>query len=124
MIIRPIRTRIFQEGDDLFAFITDYIKKLPEKSVVVVTSKIVALSEKRTAIAEHIGDKEKLIRAESDLAMPTKYVWLTVKDGIVIASPPNFCRRNLELSAKKARRLLLFLKTAKAFFFWPKVQVF
>jgi len=86
MIIRPIRTRIFQEGDDLFAFITDYIKKLPEKSVVVVTSKIVALSEKRTAIAEHIGDKEKLIRAESDLAMPTKYVWLTVKDGMVMAS--------------------------------------
>jgi len=86
MIIRPIRTRIFQEGDDLFAFITDYIKKLPEKSVVVVTSKIVALSEKRTAIAKNIGDKEKLIRAESDLAMPTKYVWLTVKDGMVMAS--------------------------------------
>ncbi|MBI4121782.1 MAG: coenzyme F420-0:L-glutamate ligase, partial [Parcubacteria group bacterium] len=30
--------------------------------------------------------KEKLIRAESDLAVPTKYVWLTVKDNMVMAS--------------------------------------
>lgn len=46
MIIQPIKTRVFQEGDDLFAFITDYFKKLSEKSVIVVTSKIVALAEK------------------------------------------------------------------------------
>ena len=30
--------------------------------------------------------KEKLIRQESELAIPTKYVWLTVKDGTVMAS--------------------------------------
>ena len=86
MIIRPIKTHIFQEGDDLFAFITDYFKKLPEKSVVVITSKIVALAERRTAIAENAQMKEKLIRAESELAIPTKYVWLTIKDGMVMAS--------------------------------------
>lgn len=86
MIIRPIKTRVFQEGDDLFAFITDYFKKLLEKSVVVVTSKIVALAEKRTAVAKNVQTKEKLIRAESELAIPTKYVWLTVKDGMVMAS--------------------------------------
>ncbi|OGY79324.1 MAG: hypothetical protein A3B74_00545 [Candidatus Kerfeldbacteria bacterium RIFCSPHIGHO2_02_FULL_42_14] len=86
MIIRPIKTHIFQEGDDLFAFITDYFKKLPEKSVVVITSKIVALAERRTAIAENAQMKEKLIRAESEFAIPTKYVWLTVKDGMVMAS--------------------------------------
>lgn len=86
MIIRPIKTHVFQEGDDLFALITDYFKKLPEKSVVVVTSKIVALAEKRTAVVENVETKEKLIRAESELAIPTKYVWLTVKDGMVMAS--------------------------------------
>ena len=86
MIIRPIKTRVFQEGDDLFAFITDYFKKLPEKPVVVITSKIVALAERRTAIAENAQMKEKLIRAESELAIPTKYVWLTIKDGMVMAS--------------------------------------
>lgn len=86
MITRPIKTRLFQEGDDLFSFITAYFKKIPEQSVVVVTSKIVALAEKRTAIAMHDKAKEKLIRAESEFAMPTKYVWLTVKDGMVMAS--------------------------------------
>ena len=86
MIIRPIKTHVFQEGGDLSAFIADYFKKLPERSVIVATSKIVALAERRTAVADNAQAKEKLIRAESDLAIPTKYVWLTVKDGMVMAS--------------------------------------
>lgn len=86
MIIRPIKARIFQEGDDLFTFITEYFKKIPEKFVVVITSKIVALAEKRTAVALNDKAKEKLIRRESEFAIPTKYVWLTVKDGMVMAS--------------------------------------
>ena len=86
MIIQPIKTRVFQEGDDLFVFITNYFKKISEKSVIVVTSKIVALAEKRTAVVENIKSKEKLIRAESEFAIPTKYVWLTIKDGMVMAS--------------------------------------
>ena len=84
MIIKPIKTRIFCEGADLFAFITSYLKKPPEKSVIVVTSKIVALSERRTAIAKDARDKEKLICAESELAIPTKHVWLTIKDGMIL----------------------------------------
>jgi coenzyme F420-0:L-glutamate ligase len=86
MIIKPIKTHVFQEGDDLFSFIIDYFKKLSEKSVVVVTSKIVALAENRTAVVENIKMKEKLIRAESEFAIRTKYVWLTIKDGMVMAS--------------------------------------
>jgi len=86
MIIQPVKTHVFKEGDDLFAFITDYFKKIPEKSVIVVTSKIVSLSERRTATAENIRTKEKLIRSESEFAIPTKYVWLTIKDGMVMAS--------------------------------------
>ncbi len=86
MIIQPIKTFVFREGDDLFTFITHYFKKVPERSVIVVTSKIVALAEKRTAVAGNVQTKEKLIRAESEFAIPTKYVWLTVKDGMVMAS--------------------------------------
>lgn len=86
MIIRPIKTRIFRKGEDLIAFITKYLKKLPEKSVVVVTSKIVALAEKRTAVVENERTKERLIKKESEIAIPTKYVWLTVKDGMLMPS--------------------------------------
>ena len=70
----------------MIAFITDYLKNLPEKSVVVVTSKIVALAEKRVSKRVDKKTKERLIRAESQVAIPTKYVWLTLKDGMVMAS--------------------------------------
>ncbi|MEK7642557.1 MAG: coenzyme F420-0:L-glutamate ligase [Patescibacteria group bacterium] len=86
MIITPIKTRIFQEGENLFKFITDYFKKISEGSVIVVTSKIVALSEKRTAIVKNIRTKEELIRKESTIAIPTKYVWMTIKDNMIMAS--------------------------------------
>ncbi|OGY45793.1 MAG: hypothetical protein A2663_01520 [Candidatus Buchananbacteria bacterium RIFCSPHIGHO2_01_FULL_46_12] len=86
MIIRPIKTRVFQEGDDLFDFAADYVKKLPEKSVIAVTSKIAALAERRTAVIKNAKTKEILIRQESELAIPAKPVWLTVKDGMIMAS--------------------------------------
>ncbi|MDO8591260.1 MAG: coenzyme F420-0:L-glutamate ligase [bacterium] len=86
MIIKPIKTRIFKEGDDLFSFITRYLGKISEESVVVVTSKIVALSEKRTVVVKSLKMKEELIRAESDFVIRTKHVWLTIKDGMVMAS--------------------------------------
>ena len=50
MEIKAIKTRIFNENEDLLQFILKYVKKLPEKSVLVVTSKIVALSEGRTVL--------------------------------------------------------------------------
>ena len=86
MIVRPIKTRIFEEGESLFDFVVKYFKKLPEESVIVVTSKIVALSEKRTVIVKDNKTKEKLIKKESQFALSTKYVWLTIKDGMVMAS--------------------------------------
>src|SRR3989344_5751779 len=86
MQITPIKTRIFRENEDLFSFILKYIKKLPEKSVLVITSKIVALSEGRTAEYKNEKQKKELIKKESDFALKTKHAWLTIKDGMVMAS--------------------------------------
>lgn len=86
MKIRPIKTRIFQEREDLIPFILEHLPSIKERSVLVVTSKIVALSEGRTVPITTTKDKERLIREESQLAIPTKYVWLTVKDGMVMPS--------------------------------------
>lgn len=83
MTIRPIRTRVFLEGDDLVSFIRTHVRKIPEGAVLVVTSKIVALSERRTADPK---DREAIIKAESTFALRTKYTWLTIKDGTVMAS--------------------------------------
>lgn len=86
MIIKPIKTRIFQEGENLHNFIIEHVQQLKENSVLVVTSKIVALAESRTAQINSPQTKIDLIHQESDLAIETKYVWLTVKDGAVMAS--------------------------------------
>ncbi|MBP7805280.1 MAG: coenzyme F420-0:L-glutamate ligase [Candidatus Pacebacteria bacterium] len=86
MKIRAIKTRIFQENENLFDFVVRYIPKVREGDIVVVTSKIVALSEGRTAIVKNEKEKDALIKKESDLAIKTKYVWLTVKDGMVCAN--------------------------------------
>jgi len=56
------------------------------KSVVVGRARIVGLAEGRTATAANDAEKAALIKAESDSAVLTKYVWLTVKDGMVMAS--------------------------------------
>jgi dihydrofolate synthase / folylpolyglutamate synthase len=86
MIVKPIKTRIFEEGENIFDFIASHIKVLPEKSVVVVTSKIVALAENRTVFPADSKTKERIIRQESEYAIKTKYVWLTITDGMVMAS--------------------------------------
>jgi coenzyme F420-0:L-glutamate ligase len=86
MKVEAIRTRVFRQGDDLLGFITEHVRRLEENSVLAVTSKIVSLSEGRVreVIDEHT--REQVIREESQWAIKTKYTWLTIKDGIVMAS--------------------------------------
>jgi coenzyme F420-0:L-glutamate ligase len=86
MQIKTIKTSVFQENEDLLTFILKYVKKLPEKSVLVVTSKIVALAEGRTVEFKNKKQKIALIKKESSFAMETKYTWLTIKDGMVMAA--------------------------------------
>lgn len=86
MQIKPIKTRIFQENENLFEFVIQHLKKIPEDAVLVITSKIVALAEGRTAEITDEKSKIKLIKAESEVAIETKHVWLTVKDGMLMAS--------------------------------------
>ena len=79
MKVQPIQTKIFREGDDLVAFIRAHVPKLKEGSLLVITSKIVALAEKRTAMP---SDLERMIRKESVWVKKTKYGKLTFKDGM------------------------------------------
>ena len=81
MEIKAIKTGIFRENEDLARFIFKYVKKIPENSVLVITSKIVALSEGRVG---NLQEKERLIRKESKLAVKTGDTWLTLKDNMVL----------------------------------------
>jgi len=86
MNIQPVKTRIFQENENLFNFICKHIKTLPTKSVLIITSKIISLAEGRTEKIlsrdpeEIKQQKEKLIRQESDLAIHSSRAWITIKN--------------------------------------------
>ncbi|TAK05097.1 hypothetical protein EPO33_03880 [Patescibacteria group bacterium] len=86
MIVRAIKTRVFLEGENVHHFIAEHVRLLHERSILVVTSKIVALAEGRTATPASEEEKAALIRSESSLAIPTTYCWLTVRDGMVMPS--------------------------------------
>ncbi|MBI5221689.1 MAG: coenzyme F420-0:L-glutamate ligase [Candidatus Magasanikbacteria bacterium] len=86
MLVRPIKTKLFKENENLLAFLDQYLPKIKYGDVVVVTSKIVALSEGRFCVAKNEKFKEKMIKQESDFAIKTKYAWLTIKDGDVLSS--------------------------------------
>jgi dihydrofolate synthase / folylpolyglutamate synthase len=92
MKIKAIKTPIFKEKDDLIEFIIKSIPSIKEGDIIVVTSKIVALSEGRVVSIKNEKEREALIKSESQFAMRTKfavhkeYVWITIKDGMVLAS--------------------------------------
>lgn len=86
MQVKPVKTRIFREGENLADFIVEHLPKLKEDSILVVTSKIVALAEKRAIAIENEKTREDVIKRESDFAIPTRYTWLTLTQGLLMAS--------------------------------------
>jgi dihydrofolate synthase / folylpolyglutamate synthase len=86
MKIKTIKTRIFKPNENILSFIENYISRVAEKSIIVVTSKIVALSEGRFVEKANEETKARIIESESDFVLQTKYVCLTIKDGVVMAN--------------------------------------
>jgi len=91
MIIKTIKTRILKTPqDDLLEVISKSIKFLPEKSIVVITSKVVSIWQGRCV---PIGDikKDDLVMKEADFYLPrniTPGAWCmhTLKNNIFIPS--------------------------------------
>ncbi len=86
MIVKGIKTRIFKEGERLLPFIIKHLKGIKEDSVLVISSKILALSQGRVATIKDESEREALIKKESDWALKTKYTWLTIKEGMLLKS--------------------------------------
>ena len=67
-------------------FIVNYLPAVKENTILVVTSKIAALAEGRVVKKVDEKTKMEIIKRESELAVPAKYVCLTIKDGLVMAN--------------------------------------
>ncbi len=91
MIITPLKTKIFlPPKGDLLALINEGLsgRKLKEKSIFVVTSKVVAISQGRCIKIGSV-EKDELVKKESYMYLdreevPNKYVMLTIKNNILI----------------------------------------
>lgn len=87
MIVRAVRTKpVRSRGSALTELIEQSVPALPERSILVVTSKIVALSEGRTFPITPT-DQRMLIEQEADYVLPPRNdgrFQLTIKQGILI----------------------------------------
>jgi len=94
MFVKAIKTRVFlPPQDDLFSLIKESLAnvELKEKSIIVITSKIVSIGQGRCVEMDSVKDKDELIKKEADYYLdrdqvPQGYVVFTMKDNILIPS--------------------------------------
>jgi len=86
MKFESVRTGLFEQGQDLIAFIVRHIPQVPEDTILVVSSKLVALWKNCVVPFEGQAQKEVLIKAHSAAYLKTALAWLTIKDGMVMTN--------------------------------------
>jgi len=87
--VQGVRTEVFKKGDSLETFLAQSIgERELDQVIVVVTSKIVSVSENGFVPKHTVSSKADLIAKEADrvLGEGPYGVWLTVKHGIFIPS--------------------------------------
>ncbi len=91
MIVKPVKTRVLKPPhDDLLQVIGESIGRLQEKSMVVITSKVVGIWEGQ-CLPMGQYKKDELTAREADFYLPRSFVpgaWVmhTIKDNIFIPS--------------------------------------
>ncbi len=90
MEIRAYKTPKVVVGDDLLTILDHHIPKIPPKSIVVVTSKIVSICQGRVIKNDGTVNKHELIRKEADQYIDSnesRYdVYITIKNDTLIAN--------------------------------------
>jgi coenzyme F420-0:L-glutamate ligase len=86
MLVRAIKSKIITPGDDLAKVLLKSLKKtqLKDKDVLVITSKVVAVTQGRIKKVTSDQDFRKLVKREADKVIGDEIVLLTIKNGICI----------------------------------------
>ena len=91
MIVKAIKTRpLLPPKDDLFSVIQESLFEIKERSIIVVTSKVVSIGEGLCIKADNAKiEKDSLIKDEADMYIERdnnlpESVMLTIKDNILI----------------------------------------
>src|SRR5260221_5083901 len=90
MLVTAYKTKKILAGDNLFTILSESLPKdLPEKSIVAISSKIIALCEGRVADRSE-KTRDELAEQEADFYLPRENnpfdVMITIKDSTFVAS--------------------------------------
>lgn len=83
MEITPIKTKLFNQGDDLNKFLFSNLPLLKNGDIVCLSSKVAGLSEDRIYPK---AEKLKLIKQESSFVKKTALCYFTVRQGLICAN--------------------------------------
>lgn len=90
MKVTGIKTSLVHKNTDLFSFLDKELTHIEERTIIAISSKIIALSEGRVISKTQNITKEKLIEQESDLYIDSDYskygFHMTITKNILIAS--------------------------------------
>ncbi len=91
MHIQALKTHPIQAGEVLFDILDTYVPPLKERSILVITSKIVSLCEGRVVPKKDVLNKFDLIQQEADAVLKPRKdsphkVYLTLTNNILIPS--------------------------------------
>lgn len=89
MNIQTFKTDLVTVGCSMVEFIDSHIPKLEERSILVVTSKVVSLCEGRVVAKKDVNSKKELIRKEADAyfqGSTHQDIQFTLKNNLLIPS--------------------------------------
>ncbi len=90
MKVTAIKTKPIVLGDKLFEFLDMALFHIWEKSVLAVSSKIVAICEKRAIKIHSEAQKERLVKQEAEFYLPREYnqygFLITINRSVMVAS--------------------------------------
>lgn len=88
MLVEAIKTHRIECGENLEQIIDKYVTNINERTILVITSKIISICQGRT-VAKGSITKEELIQQEADLVIKSNNIYgihLTIKNNILIPS--------------------------------------
>ncbi|MFM2415030.1 MAG: hypothetical protein RI911_723 [Candidatus Parcubacteria bacterium] len=86
MLVIPKQTSIFKEGESLIEFLHAHLEPLADASIIVIASKVVALSQARVVHEWDAQTKDALIKKSSDVVLHSSVVPLTLTQGVFMAA--------------------------------------
>lgn len=86
MIIEPIKTRVLAPPkDNLLSVINESIKEIPDKSILVISSKVVSIWQGRCLDSKKFSKRE-LAMSEADKFLEEEKRILSIKNGLMISN--------------------------------------